>query len=333
MKKLRCLAAISIVVAIVFTIFYGGDKITDNGVSVAPAEYKGILTLWHIDTFEGGVGSRKQFLLSVSREFEKKNQGVLVMAMDYTAENAEKAMAEGKFPDLISYGAGVKVKNLRPMLDMRSSDISLGGYNGETYALCWCRGGYCVIENPDYKDSKNATDKLVVSQGEYTNPLIAYSMSGKIQDDFEILSPINAYIKFTAGKTKYLLGTQRDINRLSLRGMDFTVTPLDGYNDLYQYISVVTTNDDKAFYAQEFAAYLTADAVQSQLYKIGMMSIYLSVEYDNPEMSLMQKTNAKSTLSVFSSKEFIKELQSDACLAAKGDSDSLLKIKKLIVSP
>ena len=333
MKILRIVAALTVLSAIIFTGSIGKDKITDNGVSVLPSEYKGILTLWHIDTFEGGVGSRKQFLLSISREFEKENEGVLVMALDYTAENAEKAMEEGKFPDLISYGAGVKLKNLQPIKESRAGDVFSGGYNGETYALCWCRGGYCVIENPEYKDTENAAQKLVVSQGEFTNPLIAFALSDKTEKNFEILSPLNAYIKFTAGKSKYLLGTQRDINRLILRGMDFTVRPLDGYNDLFQYISVVSTDSEKSVYAQKFATFLTSDGVQRKLNKIGMFSCYLDVEYDSPEMALMQKTSVKTALSAFSSKELIQDLQNAASLAAKGDGDELLKIKKLIATP
>lgn len=333
MKILRSLAALIIVAATTFTAFIGRDKITDNGVSVSPAEYKGILTLWHIDTFEGGVGSRKQFLLSVSREFEKKNEGVLVMAMDYTAENAEKAMEEGKFPDLISYGVGVNVKNLQPITEKCEKNLPLGGYNGETYALCWCRGGYCVIENPEYKDTKNSANKLIVSQGAYTNPLVSYALSEKTEQNFEILSPLNAYIKFTAGKSKYLLGTQRDINRLILRGMDFIARPLDGYNDLYQYISVVSTDSVKALYAQKFAAFLVSASVQRKLNKIGMFSAYLSVEYDSPDMALMQKTDAKIALSAFSTKELIGELQERANLAVKGDVGELSKIKKLIATP
>ncbi|MBQ6979517.1 MAG: hypothetical protein IJQ07_02620 [Clostridia bacterium] len=333
MKILRVIAALTVLAAAVFTGLIGKNKIADNGVSVSPTEYKGILTLWHIDTFEGGVGSRKQFLLSVSREFEKSHEGVLVMAMDYTAENAEKAMAEGKFPDLISYGAGVKVKNLQPITERHTESVSGGGYNGEIYALCWCRGGYCVIENPEYKDAKNAVQTLIVSQGEYTNPLVAYSMSKKTEQNFEILSPLNAYIKFTAGKSKCLLGTQRDINRLILRGMDFIARPLNGYNDLFQYISVVSTDRLKAAYAQKFAAFLTSDSVQRQLHRIGMFSCYLNVEYDSPDMSLMQKTNAETVLSAFSSKELIEEIQAAATLAAKGDINELSKIKKLIATP
>ncbi|MBR0189300.1 MAG: hypothetical protein IJQ23_02810, partial [Clostridia bacterium] len=224
MKILRCAAAAVVIFAVAFTAFYGKTKIAESGVSVEPAEYKGILTLWHIDTFEGGVGSRKQFLMSMSRDFEKQNTGVLVMATEHTAESVKQAFSEGKRPDLISFGAGVDIKDMRPL------DIDLpaygGGYGGVTYAVPWARGGYCIIENPDYVGNKKEKPPIIVSQGEYTNPLLAYLLSGKSETDFEILSPMDAYVKFVSGKARFLIGTQRDINRLYTRGMDFVSEPL-----------------------------------------------------------------------------------------------------------
>lgn len=330
MKFLRAIPFAVLIFAVVFTAIIGKDKIQESGVNVAPAEYKGIITLWHIDTFEGGVGSRKQFLMSVARDFEKQNEGLLVMAVEHTAESAEKAMAEGKTPDLISYGAGVNVKNAQPIAGLGTAG---GVINGETYALCWCRGGYCLIENPDYVEGKKPSASLIVSQGEYTNPLIAYVFSGKTENNLEILSPMNAYVKFVSGKSRYLLGTQRDINRLNNRGMEYTIQPLNGYNDLYQYISVTSLDTVKAKYAETFAEFLVSEKVQKQLYKVGMMSAYYNAEYDSPEMSLMQKAGKSATISAFSSKELIKELQERGVKAVNGDNDEILKIKKLIVSP
>lgn len=330
MKFLRYVFIAVLSFAVLFTVFIGKYKINESGVPTAPAEYKGILTLWHIDTFEGGVGSRKQFLLSVSREFEKQNQGVLVMAVEHTAESAEKAMKEGRYPDLISFGAGVDVNNMQPL---NARGMPSGIYNGENYATPWCRGGYCVIENPEFNDAKNKNPPLIVSQGEYTNPVIAYVFSYKTDNNFEVLSPMNAYVKFVSGKARYLLGTQRDINRLISRGMDFTITPLSNYNDLYQYVAVTSMDGVKTKYAQDFIEFLVSEKVQKQLNKIGMYSCFFDVDYDSPEMNLMQKTKIENSLSAFSTKELIQELQERGIKALKGDAEEILKIKKLIVSP
>lgn len=331
MKVLRIIFVAILCFCVIFTVFKGRSGIADNGVNLSPAEYKGILTLWHIDTFEGGVGSRKQFLLAVGREFEKKNAGVLIMATDRTAESAEQDMAEGRFPDLISFGAGVDVKNLQPLgIDAENYG---GGYNGAVYAVPWARGGYCLIENPDFTSNKKEETPLIVSQGDYTNPLVAFALAGKRETDFEILSPMNAYVKFVSGKARYLLGTQRDINRLTSRGIDFISTPLSEYNDLFQYVAVAATDGEKRDYCEKFVKFLISDEIQKNLHKIGMYGCFSQTEYDSPDMAAMQKAESVFRLSAFSSAELIKDLQSMGAAAAAGDENELTKIKKLIVSP
>lgn len=328
MKILRFSVAAVLIFAVAFTAFYGKAGIAENGVSVEPAEYKGVLTLWHIDTFEGGVGSRKQFLMSMSREFEKKNTGVLIMATEHTVDSAKQAFKDGKSPDLISFGAGVDVKDMRPL------DVNLpaygGAYGGIIYAVPWARGGYCIIENPDYVGNKKEKPPIIVSQGEYTNPLLAFLLSGRTETDIEILSPMDAYVKFVSGKARYLVGTQRDINRLNTRGMDFVSAPLNGYNDLYQYIGITASDPVKAEYCQKFVNFLVSYEIQKNLHKIGMYGCYSDAEYDSPDMAAMQKAKSEYRISAFSSKELIKDLQEKGRRAAAGDADALAEIKKLI---
>ena len=71
MKIFRFIISIIIVLSFVFTVFIGRHKIQEQSKITNPAEYKGIISLWQIDGFEGGSGSRKQFLLKVARDFEK----------------------------------------------------------------------------------------------------------------------------------------------------------------------------------------------------------------------------------------------------------------------
>ena len=328
MKILRTSAAALLVFCAAFTFTVGKSGIAERGVSVLPAEYKGIITLWHIDGFEGGVGSRKQFLLSVSRGFEKTNSGVLVMATDHTAESAENAMAEGRFPDLISYGTGVNLSALKPLETEKASPT--GVYNGETYAVPWCRGGYCLIENP-YYTGKKGDGTLIVSQGEYTQPLVAYALSGRRTANAEIMSPMNAYVKFVSGKSRYMVGTQRDVNRLISRSMDFTSKPLNEYNDLYQYVSVTATDGIKARYAQAFVNYLLSDEVQSKLNVIGMFGCYSVTEYESPDMIALANAKSEYSVSAFSSKTFLAEMQIKGAAAAGGDEKEFLNIKNCLI--
>ena len=328
MKILRFVAAAGVLFAVLFTLFYGKFKISESGVSASPAEYKGIITLWHIDTFEGGVGSRKQFLLASSRDFEKQNTGVYVMATEHSAESAKAAFSDGKRPDVISFGVGVEIGDFIPL------DINLpaygGGYGGNVYAVPWARGGYCIIENPDFTGNKNEKVKILVSQGEYTNPLLSYVLSGESGKEFEILPPMDAYVKFVSGKARYLIGTQRDVNRLLTRGTDFISKPLTGYNDLYQYMAVTAKDPVKAEYAQKFVKFILSEDIQKNLHKIGMYGCYSAAKYDSPDMAKMQEAKFAYCLSAFSSKALINDLQAKSFKAATGDESELAEIKKLI---
>ena len=107
MKIFRVFVSILIVFSLFFTIFIGKNKITEQNKITFPAEYKGIISLWQIDGFEGGSGSRKQFLLKVARDFEKQNQGVLVMVINHTFLSATENIERGILPDLISFSNGV----------------------------------------------------------------------------------------------------------------------------------------------------------------------------------------------------------------------------------
>lgn len=329
MKFFRFAAGIILCACAAVTAFVGADKISEKKDFVRPAEYRGVITLWQIDCFEGGVGSRKKFLLDAARGFEKENQGVLIMAVSHTVESAAKSVENGITPDLISYGCGTEIKNAR---ELRKKTFAAGGVIGEkTYAVPWCRGGYCLITNPKIKVAEDKINSLLVSQGEFTQPLAAFAMEGLVANGFEVMPPMNAYVKFTEGKTPFFLGTQRDVNRLINRGMEFTVRPLTAYNDLYQYISLVSEDAAKSVYAERFIDYLLSDGVQKKLNKIGMFSARLKTEFEGESLNAMQKAEGFQTVSAFLSQEELKEMQSLSFSAAQGNAAALTKIKKLLV--
>ena len=322
---------IFIIFSIFFTIFLGAKGISSQGETDNSSEYKGIITMWQIDIFEGGTGSRKQFLLEMARGFEKENQGVLVMVTDYTKEGAEENFAKGIYPDLISFGCGVDVD--KPG-EMRISRYTAGGMIGDkVYATAWCRGGYTLIANPKFvSETENLLSEVIISQADYTQPLIAMTEEGITAEKIRVLSPMDAYVDFCAGKAPYMIGTQRDIIRLSNRGMEVITRPLGKFNDLFQYVSVTAKDEQKRFYAEKFVEYLVSDTVQEKLGKIGMFSPYEKVVYENEHLSAMQDTDYIHTFSVFSSEAFYKEMQSLSLKAALGDADAAEKIKNMLLS-
>ena len=306
MKIIRVILASFIVVSVLVTIFFGRYKIAENPKGIAEG-YKGIITLWQVDSFEGGQGSRKQFLLDVARDFERKNQGVLVMVVNQTEESIEENYKQEIMPDLISFGTGINVQNAN---ELNVKKEFIGGKVGDkTYALPWCRGGYALIYNNKLTDGKySENDRLIIGQKGYTEPLIPLVLEGLKSNNFEVKKPLDAYVEFTAGKTPYFLGTQRDVVRLSRRGLEAGIIPLTEYNDLYQYISVTAKEGVKKYYAEKFVEYLLSEQVQKSLNKICMMSAFYSVQFNEIGLNEMQSVQIKKTISAFSDKNVLKDL-------------------------
>ena len=326
MKIIRVIFASIITFCSIFTFTFGYKKIGEEKLKIA-SDYKGIITMWQIDGFEGGSGSRKQFLLSQAREFEKQNEGVLVMVINHTFISAEQSLAQGVYPDVISYSNGINIKNAKPLTTKK---VAGGGKVGEkVYATAWCRGGYVLIKNLDL-EGKDETP-LIVSKGQNTQPILAMMLEGLEFENIEVLSPMDAYTKFTLGKNAFMLGTQRDVVRLTNRGANFSATPLTNFNDLYQYVSITASDSNKSIIAKRFIDYLLSDKVQERLNKINMLSPYKNVSFDIENLNLMQNIRDFSTISAFNTKEVLTEIHTMSMLAIKGDKNAIKYVKNLLI--
>ena len=326
MKILRIILSIVLIFCIVFTFSFGKISATDKLLD-KKEEFKEILTIWQIDSFEGGKWSRREFINSVARKFEKNNTGVLIMVKTLSSEGVAEAVKRGEMPDIISYGAGVDMINLQ---ELKINKCFLNGkINDKQYAIPWCRGGYLLFSNPQKSNDENI-DKIVVSQAENTQPLLAMLYENINANKIEILPPLEAYIQFVTGKTAFFLGTQRDVERLESKGVTYTAKPLENYNDLYQYLSV-TERGNKKESAIKFVEYLLSKEIQLELSKISMMSEFYTVNFQNQTLAEMSKIKAKYGLSAFLSKEQLKELQNLSLTGLKGDDESIIKIKNFVV--
>ena len=327
MKIIRIFISVILVFCFAFTIFIGKGKIKEQKDFKSPDEYKGIITLWQVDGFEGGKGSRKQFLLKIARDFEKKNKGVLVMVINHTFTSVKENFNKGIYPDLISFSNGVEIGGLESLNLSRSVECTKIG--DKSYATAWCRGGYVLIKNPNAKEQEKSS--LIVSQAEFTQPLVAMLLEGLEFDKIEVLKPMDAYVKFTENKNAFFLGTQRDVVRLANRGMQVEVSPLNTFNDLYQYVAMTCGDVKKQVYASRFIEYLVSDNVQKQLNKISMFSPYIKVEHDDENLWSMQQNNKFLSISAYLHKEQLKEMQELSTLAVKGNQNSINKIKNMLI--
>ncbi len=313
---------------ICFTVFVGRGKLTyqDKRTDI---DYKGVLSLWHIDTFEGGEGSRRLFLNNVAKNFEKKNDGVLIMVSNYTIEGAMQSIKEGKRPDMISYGVGVDVSGLTELNLAKNEPYAAIGK--KSYAASWCRGGYLLIaKSKTIIDQSKELPSLVVSQGEYNMPMLALALEGYTAKNVKIIRPSDAYAEFINGKAPFMLGTQRDLVRLSYKNIQAEIYPLSSFCDLYQYVAISTNNQDKVSASKAFINFLLSEENQKKLSSLKLFSTKYSVDYDDEKFSNMQNITAKYGISLFTDRLKVQETISLSQLALCGDQNAMAKIKNVI---
>ncbi len=330
MKILRIFLCLSLIFCTLFTVLFGYKQISKKDASLKQKGYKGIITMWQVDSFEGGSGSRRQFLLDSAIGFEKENDGVLVMINTYTAQGVSEKLQKGEYPDLISYGCGTDINGSN---QLTVDKVSFGGKVGKNaYATAWCKGGYVLICKGDkIGDIPDNLTTLSVSQAEYTLPLVALLLEGVKAEKIYTKKPLEAYIDFVNGKSEYLLGTQRDLVRLSNRGINIVVRPLIEYNDLYQYVSVTAKDKDKIYYANKFIEYLLSENVQQKLTKISMLSDFYKIDYQDAYFERLQEVKPVRTISAFTLSVNLIEIQQLSHLALSGDERALNKIKNMLV--
>lgn len=262
-----------------------------------------VLTIWQIDSFEGGRGSRANYLLNVGTKCFK-NTRIYVNVISLTSSAARQNINDGIIPDLISYGAGT--------YGIESIICGKNSY------YTWAHGGYCFLtidESADFNDLdyKNT----VINCGIDNMSGAAALLTGLQNADTE--KPTGAYVSLIAGKYKYLLGTQRDIYRLITREVAFKVKPITEFNDLFQNISVTTSDPKQITIANKYIEYLISHS--EGVLNLGLMS---NGKYYDNAMSQLEGLNYEYKLTSPVSERTHTELMS-----AIGNSDINL-LKKLL---
>lgn len=278
-----------------------------------------VLELWHVDSFEGGTGSRKDFLLKSAAAFEKKNEGVLITVINHTPNSVEDNFSKGIFPDLISFGIGVNgVLEYAIPLKTRVDNVffNSASIGGAVYFYPYAYGRYVLFNNGGNGDT-------VLSEGKNNLPKFAAMLAGQeYGEDFDTLE---AYSLFAAGKYSRLIGTQRDIYRLCVRGKEFECEPLGNFTDMVQYIAVTSKDGGKAKSAEKFAEYLISDEVQLRLGEIGLFSpTGAAVEYGNEYMQKLSSAPDKVFSALLDGQKYSEIKRND------GNKDFFEKFKNYI---
>ncbi len=250
------------------------------------------LTVWQIDSFEGGKGSRAGYLKTIGESFSK-DSGCYLTVTSLTSDAARENLKLGTIPDLISYGAGM---------------YGLESYlSGEKPYKSWCNGGYCLLttdENADFSDV--TAQNCVINEGTENLSDVCAVLLGLNGAQCE--KPTAAYVRLIGGKYKYMLGTQRDIFRLRTRGVPYKFKPVTEFNDLYQNISVTSTDAKKRSFAEKYIAFLLEKS--SEIYKLGLFSEKCTL-YDD-DLHDMEGMTYENRLVSPCSKEAVDEIKAAA---------------------
>ena len=343
----RILPLIVTVFALVFPLFNvraANDKLLDEQIL---GSYKGILTLWHIENFEGGKNSRETFLFKRTLEFSKANEGVFIQVINMTEEQMLINLSSGPMFDLISFSSGIGdiIKSYLKSYDgtINVTDNFLDGIylEGKLMGLPYSAGGYVLMAYEDTlnksgikfedmtnfifsENSKAKTEPLSVGFSKYNNPLKAIQTltdkKGNLQSNIFETVQSEAYTEFVSKRAIFLLGTQRDIfkklNRESAGDIENIQTVfVKNYTDLVQYIAINKHSDIfKQTMARKFMEYLTSDGAQTKLSDIGLFpvnfkNIYTGQKYlENFELAVKNC----ETISVFTSKEELQNLRQNS---------------------
>ena len=258
-----------------------------------------VLTLWQIDSFEGGRGSRAEYLRSLAQDFAKA-ANVYIEVTALSSDAARTNISAGVVPDIISYGAGF---------------YGIESLVSEGYGKAWCRGAYCLIALSGTDFSSVSTANTVINEGKDNLVSVAALFSGLQGADYA--APTSAYVSLISGEYDFLLGTQRDVIRLQTRGESFEVKPLPEFNDLYQYISVLTRDGEKAAVAEEYVNYVLSHG--ESLTRIGMLCDGETLYSD--EMHALEGVDFSFTIPAVASSGAVDEIKK----AARSGDINLLK--------
>lgn len=277
-----------------------------RGADAQETQTMTVLSLWQIDSFEGGKGSRAQYLQNKAAAFFK-DEKCYVTVTSISADAARKNLSDGAVPDMISYGAGF---------------YGIETYvNGKDFAYkSWCSGAYCLITLDKSSDFSDVTsENTVINEGKDNFTRLAALFAGVADADYE--KPTGAYVKLIGGKYKYLLGTQRDVSRLITRGEEFSVKAVTQFNDLYQNISILAGDGQKYAKCLSFIDHLTTE--NEDISKIGMLANGRTL-YDN-QLHALENLEFEYTLNGFVGLAYYNDLVANI---SGGDINIIKKLLK-----
>ncbi len=328
----------------------------------APQPQTEVVQVWHVDMFEGGSGSRADFLMRRAVEYEKQHKGKYILVKSLTYEQLLGNLAEGLKADIYSFEPGLAGDLLHELcaftgkIAIYDNLLQSGVAEDKVFAVPWCAGSYVIVglselvpQDADFskllfsssrQKGKYQLKSAVMGFSRFNNPLLAafaadetLRLSAGSIDEAAGLSQYDAYSKFvTKIHSVFLLGTQRDAVRISQRedAADFSLQPLVGFTDLICYLGI--SKDTKCLsLCNGFIEYVLSPISQYKLNSLNMFSVNTVGLYTEGVMKCIEDNmqNLK-TINAFTAKEILLEQRQLALKALKGDAESAQKISQLL---
>ncbi|HEY8443936.1 MAG TPA: hypothetical protein VIL24_03980 [Clostridia bacterium] len=364
-KFLKILPYAFLVLVLIFTPIFVFPNLKKD--SKPKSLEQGVLTMWHIETFEGGGYSRSQFLLRQAIELEKKRPGLFVSIQTMTKAQALDQLQQGVLPDLVSFGVGAGdifenyAQEYDGKLNSRQEFIKAGSGGKSVKAVAYMTGGYFLACNLHIAqtmgiDTRNNLIDNIFKEGQVYNkgksirfaltsarasnlPLAAVlkTTSGVFKQNsyFEAQTPFDAYNVFVSQNAAILLGTQRDLNRIINRinqnnMFECEFDFLSGYTDLTQYLAITAKDEQDRHRAKLVIEHLTSSSAQYAAAQNGMFSVDGNNYHSHELLKKMQDALNQSltTPNAFISQETLDYLHDLCKQALSGNSQSLKELRE-----
>ncbi|MEG1528403.1 MAG: hypothetical protein RR248_00425 [Clostridia bacterium] len=246
--------SIIILLIFVFTLLLGVAYLPfQNESGIDGKKYDSIITVWHIDSFEGGNVSCGNILKNLVSKYEHIYLGSYVHIDILTYNQALDKLSKGERFDILSFSAGSGAKFL-PYLQAYEGAVfakdcfqSVGEVSGKMFAVPYLIGCYSLIAtksfcdqtsnfttlkdriftlSSDRKVGKNvlAVNAFCSGYSEFSSPLTALYLATSSRPDKSMPntfcpkeSQYKAFSGFINGECNVLLATQRDISRIEGR--------------------------------------------------------------------------------------------------------------------
>jgi len=234
----KIVSVIFIILLGIYVFGFAIKKVTNYEIYKEDEIETKLYTIWHIETFEGGGKARINYIKDVCNQIEKKNKGVLFMVFSVQPEEIKEKLNQEK-PDIISFGFGVgklllpHLKELNNAYDVRDTLYSSAKFANDLMCVPYISSGYAMFTH-----SANIKD-YCYGENAYVSPKPAIEKTINAKSE---VSQYEAYKKFVYNKNTALIGTARDVFRITnlnnIGRANAIITPIDDYTDLIQYCGI-----------------------------------------------------------------------------------------------